>query len=179
MIILNSKEEALESRVKSMIIDIDDSKFTEHSKKWDFYKIDDKFDHREMGKFFLYEKVVYKQDRTAQLFYPKLAIYLNELTCDQTTEVEWVDYRRTYEWNIKYKYTHTDKDGNQREFKHYLAELETKIERLPLWWDELLVYGAWDSKPNWKQLRQAYERTWWFYRDEDEKRDIQLSRILG
>ena len=170
----DSKEEALESRIKSVILDLDEPKFSEHSKKWDFYKTQDKFNHRKFGKFFLYEKVIYNQERTIKVYYPKLAIYLNELPCDQTTEVEWIDCRRVIEWNIKYRYTY-----NEKEYENYLAEIETKIERLPLWYDELLIYGAWDSKPNWKQLRQAYERTWWFYRDEDEKRDIQLNRILG
>jgi hypothetical protein len=47
-----------------------------------------------------------------------------------------------------------------------------------LWGDTLLIYGVWDLMPNWKQLRQAYERTWWFYRDKDELRDIQLDRLL-
>jgi hypothetical protein len=32
--------------------------------------------------------------------------------------------------------------------------------------------------PNWKQLRQAYERTWWFHRTTDKLRDLQLDRIL-
>ena len=174
MVIFNSKEEALESRIKSITLDLDEPKFSEHAKKYGFFNACDRFNHRKFGKFFLYEKVYYNRDRTTKLFYPKLAIYLNELPCDQTTEVEWIDCRRVIEWNIQYKYTHKDK-----EYKNYLAEIETKIERLPLWWDDLLVYGAWDSMPDWKQLRQAYERTWWFYRDEDEKRDIQLNRILG
>lgn len=180
--IFNSKEEALESRIKYLNLNggsASNPTFIKHSKKWDFYEMDDKFNHRNMGKFFLYEKVIYKQDGLIEVYYPKLGIYLNELPCDQTTEVEWIDCRRTYEWNIQYKYIHTDKDGNDSEFKIYLGEKETEIQRLPLWWDELLVYGAWDSMPSWKQLKQAYERTWWFYRSEDEKRDIQLNRILG
>jgi hypothetical protein len=95
------------------------------------------------------------------------------LPCDQTIEVEWVDYRRTWEWNTKYDYEY---DG--KPYKNYIGELPTEIERLPLWDDSLLVYGVWDTMPNWKQLRQAYERTWWFHRTTDELRDLQLNRIL-
>jgi hypothetical protein len=42
----------------------------------------------------------------------------------------------------------------------------------------MLIYDVWDSKPNWLQLRQAYERTWWFWRTEEEKRDLKLNRLL-
>jgi hypothetical protein len=38
---------------------------------------------------------------------------------------------------------------------------------------------VWDVKPNWKQLKQAYEKTWWFWRDSQELRDIQINRILN
>ena len=47
-----------------------------------------------------------------------------------------------------------------------------------MWHDYLLIYGVWDSMPTWKQLRQAYERTWWFHRNVDELRDLQLNRLL-
>jgi hypothetical protein len=59
-----------------------------------------------------------------------------------------------------------------------MSEIPTEINRTPIWFDDILVYGAWNSMPNWKQLKQAYERTWWFYRTEEEKRDIQLNRLL-
>ena len=65
-----------------------------------------------------------------------------------------------------------------RLIKGYIGQLPSEIERLPLWDDSLLVYGVWNSMPNWQQLRQAYERTWWFHRDKDELRDIQLDRLL-
>lgn len=61
---------------------------------------------------------------------------------------------------------------------NYMGEVETEIQRLPMWHDYLLIYGVWDSMPNWKQLRQAYERTWWFHRTTDELRNLQLERLL-
>jgi len=185
-----TKDEVLKSKIKSIylieedksltglppVVSVVDKKlFTEHFKKYEFFNTDNP---NRMGQYFLYEKLLdgrYKSNRPHdhELFYPKLGVYLNGLPCDQTIEVEWVDYRRTWEWNTKYDYEY---DG--KPYKNYIGELPTEIERLPLWDDSLLVYGVWDSKPNWQQLRQAYERTWWFHRTSDELRDLQLNRLL-
>lgn len=186
-----TKEEVLKSKVKSIYILEDDGTspignppgvsvvdkklFTQHFKKYNFI---DTENPKRMGQYFLYEKILdgrYQSNfpHDHELFHPKLGIYINALPCDQTIEVEWVDYRRTWEWNLEYDYKH---DG--KTFSSYIGELATEIERLPLWSDDLLVYGVWDTMPNWKQLRQAYERTWWFYRDVDKLRDIQLNRLL-
>ena len=120
-----------------------------------------------------YDSTLFPAGIIGKLCYPKLGIYLNSLPCDQTIEVEWVDFRRTWEWNTKYDYVYEDKTYN-----NYIGEIPTEINRLPLWNDQIFIYGVWDSKPNWKQLRQAYERTWWFHRTSDELRDLQLNRLL-
>ena len=100
-------------------------------------------------------------------------MYVNELPCDQTTEVEFINYRRTWEWRTEYKYKY---DG--KEFTNYIAEEASEIDRVILWSDSMYVYGSWDKIPSYKELKQAYERTWWFHRTSDEIRDIQLDRIL-
>ena len=172
--IYNTKEEALLTRER-FIIPEDSPEFLAHCKKYYFYTASDKYKHRKFGKYFLYEKEI----GNSKLYYPKLAIYLNELPCDQTTEVEYVNCRRTWEWQTEYKYTYTDKDGVSREFTNYIAELPSEVNRTILWSDSMYVYGSWDKMPNWKELRQAYERTWWFHRSTDELRDVQLNRLLG
>jgi hypothetical protein len=154
---------------------VDKKLFTDHFEKYEFFKVNSP---NRMGQYFLYEKLLdgrYKSNKPHdhQLFYPKLGVYINSLPCDQTIEVEWVDYRRTWEWRLEYDYQHEGKD-----YKNYMGELPTEIERLPLWNDYLLIYGVWDSMPTWKQLRQAYERTWWFHRTTDELRNLQLDRLL-
>jgi hypothetical protein len=191
-----TKEEVLSSKEKSIFIlendglkpmgnppgvsVVDKELFTEHFKKYNFF---DTNSPEKMGQFFLYEKLLdgrYKSNRPHdhELFYPKLGLYLNALPCDQTIELEWVDYRRTWEWNVQYDYELDNKDGSKRSFRNYIGEVETEVQRLPLWHDYLLIYGVWDSMPTWYQLRQAYERTWWFHRTTDELRDLQLNRLL-
>jgi hypothetical protein len=172
-----TKEEIFKSKIKSIFILEDDTSklFTEHFEKYDFFHTESP---NKIGQYFLYEKfldVGYDSSSkyVHQLFYPKLGIYINSLPCDQTIYVEWIDYRRTWEWKLKHDYEY---DG--KSYKNYIGELQTEIERLPLWDDSLLVYGVWDSIPTWQQLRQAYERTWWFHRTTDELRDLQLNRLL-
>jgi len=185
------KEEILSSRKKSIyiykntfttgIVDgqfiLDRDLFDKHCRKYDFIHGDIKSPNI-MGQYFLYESLIdgrFKSNmlHDLELHYPKLGVYLNSLPCDQTIEVEWVDYRRTWEWNIEYDYNYQEKV-----YQNYMAEIPTEIQRLPLWSDSLLVYGVWDSKPNWKQLKQAYEKTWWFHRSVEDLRDLQLERLL-
>jgi hypothetical protein len=166
-----TKEEIFKSKEKFIEIIGSDDELIKHWKKYNFFDV---IKGPKMGQFFLYElntsSTSNKKDR---IYYPKLGIYINSLPCDQTIEVEWVDYRRSWEWRTEYDYEYEGKT-----YKNYIGELPTEIERLPLWDDTLLIYGVWDSMPNWKQLRQAYERTWWFHRTANERRDIQLDRIL-
>jgi hypothetical protein len=173
------KEDIFKSKEKFILFDTEmDSSdiFCKHSEKFDFFSTNNP---NIMGQYFLYEiymDVKYDSNfygSTSKLCYPKLGIYLNSLPCDQTIEVEWVDFRRTWEWNTKYDYVYKDKT-----YKNYIGVIPTEINRLPLWNDQMFIYGVWDSKPNWKQLRQAYERTWWFHRTSDEIRDLQLNRLL-
>ncbi len=148
-----------------------DDKMSKHSDKYDFFSWNKGNSiPRVPGQHFLYQifKDYQKSDNSyITITYPRLGIYLNSYPCDQTIEIEWVDHRRTWEWNIRYN-------------EHcWAAEENAVLKYLPLWGDQMLIYGVWDSKPNWKQLKQAYEKTWWFYRDSDELRDIQLDRILN
>ena len=174
-----TKEEILKSRERKLYFTKSDDRgdFTNHFRQYEFLS---RNDVKYIGQYFLYENHLSNSygDRADKkydfiLTYPKLGVYLNSLPCDQTIEVEWVDCRRTWEWRTEYDYEH---DG--KTYLNYIAEDRTEIERLALWSDSMLVYGVWDSKPNWKQLKQAYERTWWFHRTKDELRNLQLNRLL-
>lgn len=171
-----TKEEIFQSKEKYIYLTLNEEnslQFTNHWKKWDFFNTRHP---SSMGQYFVYEifnEINYNSKFNSKISYPKLAIYVNALACDQTIELEWVDYRRTWEWNLEYEYIHEGKT-----YRNYISEIPTEINRMPLWGDMMLIYGVWDSKPNWKQLRQAYEKTWWFWRSPDQIRNIQLNRIL-
>ena len=171
-------EEILNSRKKSIILPQDTHGLRDHCMEYDFHHIKDF--PKVMGQYFLYEITRDRSHspRMEEIEYPKLGVFINMLPCDQTIELEWVNYRRTWEYSIKHDYDITGKDGSIKTYSNYVGEIPTEINRLILWSDSMLIYGVWDSKPNWYQLRQAYEKTWWFFRDKDEKRDIQLNRIL-
>lgn len=145
----------------------------EHMKKYDFFKSKLKTP----GQYFLYECFL-ENNRSMEITYPKIGIYTFSYICDQTLEVEWIDTRRTWEHKTEYEYIVKNKNGEERKFTDFAAENRTELKSLILWHDSLLVYGAWDAMPNWKQLRQSYERTWWFKRGIDEIRDIQIDRIF-
>jgi hypothetical protein len=136
--------------------------FSKHFRKWNFF--DTEFIINKPGKVFLFEKY-----ESGTISYPKIGIYLNSIPCDQTVEIEWYEVRRTWEYNSKYEV-----DGKKYDFCY----LNSVISSMPIWNDYLLIYGVWDSIPDWKTLRKYYERTWWFHRSVEEQRDIDISRIL-
>ena len=121
------------------------------------------------GQFFLYEKI-----EDDLLHYPKLGIFLNDLPCDQTIELEWFDVRRS--WEYRQTYTATSVSGT--EYKAHPYDLQSQIQRLILWHDSIDVYGVWDKMPTWKELRVAYEKTIWFGMSIEEKRDRKIRSIL-
>lgn len=127
------------------------------------------------GQFFLYEII----DDSNNLYYPKIGILLNNLPCDQTFEVEWVDYRRNWEWRVEVDVENIDKDGVTKKFTNLVGEYPTKMKSLILWDDQIKVYGAWYGLPDWKELRRAYEKTIWFSTTKEDIRERKLKSVLN
>lgn len=161
---------------KLLDVNREDPEFNKHFRKWCFSH--SKIDLNETGQLFLYE--IYDHD-SKTVSYPKIGVLLDFIPCDQTIEIEWIDKRRTWEYNRKYKYNF--KDGGyhneEREYDFLYLSSAHRMRSLPQWNDYHLVYGVWDKLPDWKTLRRHYENTWWFHRTIDEKRDIDIERLLG
>lgn len=126
------------------------------------------------GKFFLYEECVPIDNTNNQtkmrIVYPKLSVYLNTILIDQCSEIECFDVRRTWEKNRKIK----TENGYVT-----FADQESLISRHTQWFNSIMIYGVWDSFPNWKELKVAYDKTFWYYKTKDEKRNIILNNILN
>jgi hypothetical protein len=120
------------------------------------------------GQFFLYETLIGKE-----LSYPKLGLFIDDYVVDMALEVEWVNVKRTWEYNVKYKYIYQDK-----EYSNYVCDKRKELETLIIWDDSMFVYGVWDVIPDWKELKKAYERTHWFKRDVNVLRDLKLKNLL-
>lgn len=165
---------------KFKTIDYSSDYFKEHIEKWRFFNYakdlskiynikSDNFYLNIPGKFFLYESI----DKE-RIYYPKLGIFINSIPCDQTLDVEWVNLRRTWEYNLNYKIEH---DGKiiENEFIYLPTQIQSKI----IWGcDTLLIYDVWDKHPNYKQLRKSYDRTWWFHKTKSENRNIRINQIF-
>jgi hypothetical protein len=175
---------------KFVIANNDNKEFTEHFLEWcnlkypyTLEKLDD-VDHNQFflnrpGQFFLYEKSIHKSDTQNKshnrIYYPKIGMYVNSIPCDQTFEMEWINVKRTWEWNKKYQYINPD--GEIKEYD--VCYLSTQVQSLIVWDDDMLIYGVWDKIPNWKELRKHYERTWWFKKTIQQKRDIMLNTLIN
>lgn len=154
--------------------------FNHHFDRWNFFDFDKilKIRMDQPGQIFLYE--IY-DGTSGTVSYPKIGIFLNYIPCDQTLEMEWMDWKRTWENNRKFRYNFRDGGyhDTEREYNFFNVGSSLRIRSMPEWSDYHLIYGVWDRLPDWKTLRRHYEQTWWFHRNLDEKRDISLERILG
>jgi hypothetical protein len=169
-----TKEQITEKRLISKIITLNKDNAKKHQ-KYDFLKA-----KVNTGKFFLYEitesiKAV-EEGYVERLYYPKLGLHIDDYMVDMAIEVEWVDVRRTWENNTQYEYI-SDIDG--KTYKSWADDERTELRSCICWDDAMYVYGVWDVKPTWKELKLAYQQTLWFGRTEQEIRDIKLSSILG
>ena len=96
------------------------SLFNKHFDKYNFFEFNSNL-HVELkkpGQIFLFE--IYNHDHQT-ISYPKIGIFLNYLPCDQTLELEWATYRRTWEYNRKYK----SKDYQGTERQYHFGDLQS------------------------------------------------------
>ncbi len=140
---------------------IDDIDFQNHQKKYSFF---DSGGPHIPGQIFLYEKLDKKE-----IFYPKIAVYLNSTPVDQTLNIEYFNLRRSWEFRTPY-------DLNARGY--LFADLPSVIDNTIIWDEDLFVYGVWDKLPDWKILRSHYEMTWWYHKNTQQKRQNTIESIL-
>jgi hypothetical protein len=167
MQIFNNLEEAIKSRERVDKIYDQSKSFSDHRKKYSLSKIYSDIDLRDMGKFFLYELVIGNKI----IHYPKLAMYINSIVVDQAEEIEFVNVRRNCEYRIGFI--------NENGYENNMSLLSAKIDSVILWSNDLLVYGVWDKKPNWKELKGAYEKTWWYRLSDAQKRERKINLIVN
>ena len=126
-----------------------------------------------VGQFFLYEATI-----DDHLYYPKLALFVKYGIVDMAINAQFIDIERSWEWRLEYEFEYEDHKGEKMIGNINPAEDDAEVKSLILWTDSMDVYGAWDKMPTWKELRVAYQKTIWFSRSIEDKRDIYLRSIL-
>lgn len=158
--------EAFKSREKFMTRDFKSLDFSN-----EFWKPFEKHQmnkyHLEFGDFFLYQIV----DEN-KISYPKLATFVKYMVVDMALELQFVDKPRTWEYNVEFL------SNPELNIKLPVWERSTDFSYHIEWSDSIFIFGHWKQMPNWKELRQAYERSIWFYKDQSKLREQQLNRIL-
>lgn len=160
-------------------VDRNDDEFNQHFKKYNFFDFEDtlKVSLKDTGQIFLFEVL---DGYSNTICYPKIGLFLNYLPCDQTLELEWMNFRRTWESNRKYTYNFNEPYHNtDKDYNFYNLPSKYLIDSEPQWTNYHLIYGVWDRLPDWKTLRRHYEKTWWFHRNIDEQRDLNINRLLN
>jgi len=126
------------------------------------------------GNFFLYENLVNDHiDNKDIISYPRLAIYINGYVVDMAPEIEYVDVRRGWEYRVEYEYEY-----NGSKFSQYAAEDKSQLKSFIDWHDHIFIYDKWETMPNWKELKKAYQKTIWFHTTTQQNRERLLNNIL-
>ncbi len=116
------------------------------------------------GEHFLYQIISnhYTEDRKDIIMsYPNIGTFANYNIADQALEYEFITPMRT--WENRFKPT------NGRWFP--TTRLCSHIE-----WDKsIYIFGIWKSFPDWKELKKAYKKTFYFR----ENRKDKINRILN
>jgi hypothetical protein len=104
------------------------------------------FSELKMGKFFLYQ--IIKETNTNTYFtYPNLALFIDYTVIDQTLCYNYIDMIRTWNFNFKNK-------------NDFFSQDDYKISDHVDWGNSFIyIFGIWDKKPNWKELKAAYQKT--------------------
>ena len=139
----------------------------------------------QFGEIFLYQTIEWNKNGfvpdvyTGKMSYPKLAMFLEFLPCDQTLEFRYINRPRTWMNNVEYISNPTT-DAIRRNYdKSSVAERGAEIESYIPWGNsEIYVFGRWSSIPDWKQLRRAYEKSVWFYTNTSQLRDRAIDTIV-
>lgn len=148
-------------------IELSNDHFKNHHKKYELKE-------QLIGKFFLYEKLISSDNSdTYVISYPKLGLFIDTYLVDMAIEVEWIDVRRNWEYKLEYEYEY-----NGQTFTTLACEDRSEIQNIVIWHDQLYIYGSWDIKPTYKELKQAYEKTLWYGKTKEERRDLNIGRIL-
>ena len=117
------------------------------------------------GDHFLYQIVT---DEGA--YYPKMAVFIKDNIFDQAYGFDFINRPRVWEQNTTFI--------NENKYENSISDLPSEISVHIEWTNFMLIFGKWKQFPSWKELRQAYERTIWFYKGLDWYRNTQLNRIL-
>jgi hypothetical protein len=139
---------------------------------WSDKQIGDLFKLK-FGDFFLYQTTEYDHiEKNNKMSYPKLATFIEYLPCDQTLELRFVNMPRTWMYKVEYVY---DNEGSTST----VSERGQEIDYVIPWGNtEVYIFGKWNSMPDWKSLRRAYEKTMWYRVDKDEHRDRMIDILL-
>lgn len=119
------------------------------------------------GDLFLYQ-IVDKE----KISYPKLAIFVKYMMVDMAVELQFVDMPRTWHYNVEFL------SNPELNISMPLSERATEFSYHLEWDQSMFIFGQWSQKPTWRELRQAYERTIWFYKSQNWLREQQLNRLL-
>ncbi len=116
------------------------------------------------GDHFLYQIISnhYTEKREdAIMSYPSIGTFTNYNIADQALEYEFITPMRTWETRFK------PSQGTWYPTTRLCSHIE---------WDEsIYIFGVWKSFPDWKEIKKAYKKTFYFR----ENRKDKINRILN
>ena len=153
--------------------------FSEHYTKYNFYTDEyyNKINLNKPGQYFLMSRMIdndNKEYKSSKLYYPILSIFYAVVENDYTSfseDLRYFYYPRTWEKNYNFR------DENFIGVPvNFLSEVIPNMELDDQYGNEAtLIYGIWDNFPTWKELKRAYEKSWYYLKTRENVIDTILN----
>ena len=114
---------------------------------------------------------LYQINTSKGMKYPKLDIFLYYNTIDMAVEYNFYNYIKTWEKNKTYK----EKEGDK--YDRYIIDDKNTTDYHIEWDNKIYIFDIWKQKPNWKELKKSYEKTFWYKRIPIEDRLFKIKNL--
>lgn len=132
----------------------------------DFYTSkyrNNKSNSMEVGQHFIFQKII-----DNRMSIPIIATFVGYSICDQALEINYIIPKRLWEYNKS--------ESIIEEFKIFYLNIaeKLKVESIIEWNDYICIFGIWDKKPTWKEMKLAMKETFYYKLSRKDK----INRLL-
>lgn len=134
--------------------------------KYNEYYADELIGDLEYGKFVVYPYSL----GDGYISYPQMGFFVKISVWDMATVYSILEFPRNWMDRHKIEY-----DGRVM----WNSDYDVNIINYVNWGDSMIhIFGVYDKKPTWKEMREAYEKSFWYELTEEQKRNRSINNIL-
>lgn len=117
------------------------------------------------GKF-----VVFQQIQDDNMYYPQMGVYVNSSLLDMAVCHSILEPPRSWMYHTEIK---------SDDYEYFISDFNMEVKDYVNWGSSIIkIFAIYDKKPNWKELKEAFEKTMWYELTDEQERNRAINRIL-